>query len=623
MHMKKAMVESASYPVAPLKIPALHLNNMVSERQIEINLVRRLLHAALREALLPFYFEQGALHIPFTHSHKVIVIKEFTYSKIRAFILKGEIFLLNHGQTTPLNRLEDLITLLYDELKHKIDEEAWNRFLTEVYNSLRNYQLVSNYQQLSNQNLKAILSQLGYKTLIEYVDNHFSPQEQMLFFETWTVKAHPYHPCHKAKLGFDLTDFIHYSSELNRDISLPVAAVKRELFHLESETPAFDYPAWFSKNYPVEWQGYQAALESLALDPEYFYPIFVHPWQLNHVLKNMFADEIDQKDIIFLHHVTITTKASLSFRTLIAVENITRPHIKLPVAVQSTSALRTISAAAIENGPKFSKILRSILSIENNFDGHLEVAQESCGLHIKHPDLSVQKNFGIIYRDNPAQFIQSKQMPIVAASLFEDSPITEVPLFIELIHTAVGRTLSAATQYFSRYCEVILRGYLDLFLLYGIVLEGHQQNTIVVFEDFLPRSIIARDWGGIRVHLPTLKQAGFCYDAHPDSATVTHDLTEAFHKFNHSVTIMQLGELVLILSDYYQIDEAVFWKIIKENIAKRFQALKSQLNDTINQSIPKAFFEEDWQIKSLMQMRLSNLYNKYIYASVKNPLAEL
>lgn len=593
------------------------------EKKVEYQFIKRLIHAVLRESLLPFSLKDHCLYINLPHSRKQLRIEKVTQSKIRTFKMKGDIFVISDQKISPLRSVDTLLALLKTELESQTGNGQWQQFVLEIQNSLRNLKLVNEYSHRYKQNLRNTISQSGEKTLIEYVSNHLSHHEQILFFETWAFKAHPYHPCHKTKLGFTPSDYLKYSSEFDQNLALPLAAVKKDRIHLESENDNFNYNTWFSEIYPKQWASYKNELQKMNFSTDDFYPVFIHPWQYEHVLKKMLTADIANQHLIWMDQVTLDTKPSLSFRTVTSTEEKSQPHIKLPVAIQCTSALRTISAAAVENGPKFSKIFRAILKAENQFDEHFYVMQESYALRIQDADLEVQRNFATIYRDNPTQFVRDHQIPIVVAALFEKSPVTELPLFIELIHTALDHTLSSATEYFSRYCDIILRGYLDLFLIYGIGFEGHQQNTIVVFEDYFPRAVIARDLGGIRIHLPTLQKHGFDINAHPTSATVTVDLHEVTNKFAHTVIQYQLGELVLLLADYYQVDENIFWKIVKDKLHSRFEELKPKMEENQWIQIYKNLLSDDWQIKSLMRMRLNDLYNKNLYASVTNPLLDL
>jgi siderophore synthetase component len=135
--------------------------------------------------------------------------------------------------------------------------------------------------------------------------------------------------------------------------------------------------------------------------------------------------------------------------------------------------------------------------------------------------------------------------------------------------------------------------------------------------------MIARDFGGIRIHAPTLKQAGFTFNAYPESATVTEDEQEVTNKFLHTVIQYHLGEIILLLAEHHGVAETLFWKIVKKNLIERFHQLKETVQASRWQKTYQAILQQDWQIKSLLRMRLNNLYNKYIYIDLKNPLRDL
>jgi siderophore synthetase component len=230
---------------------------------------------------------------------------------------------------------------------------------------------------------------------------------------------------------------------------------------------------------------------------------------------------------------------------------------------------------------------------------------------------------GIIYRENPSTLVAPHETPLVIAALFEQSPITKKPLFIEIQQTATSDSVSGAEEYFEQYCRVVLEAYFDLFLIYGIALEGHQQNTIAVFDKYFPNYMIARDLGGVYVHAKTLRDCGFEYHAHPNSATITDDRQEVTNKFLHTVIQYHLGELVLLLAEYYQVPEGRFWKIVKTHLLQRFDSVKDRVAPERWNQEYHSIFSDDWQLKGLMRMRLNNVYTTYIYINLKNPLRDV
>ena len=474
-----------------------------------------------------------------------------------------------------------------------------------------------------NRTLEEDITKLNCKSLIEYIDLYYSTGDQSIFFERWASRGHPFHPCHKTKLGFDSNDYFKYSPEFNQDINLFLAAIDKSLMHVESEQCGLDYSKWFADQFSAEWQNFRKELKAKNLEESTYYPIFIHPWQYKNMITSLFKNLIEKNQLILLNDTATTTKASLSFRTMIVKNDSTKPHIKIPVAIHSTSAMRTNSPSSVENGPRISTILRKILKTEKQLSVHLKLAYESCSLHFNHVDNDIAKHLGIIYRKNPVDYLEKKQIPIVAAALYELSPVNQWPLFIELVSKAVGNTLANAMDYFDLYCQIVIHAYLDLFLVYGIALEGHQQNTIAVFDNYYPIFMIARDLSGSRIHLQTLRNKGFDFKPYPNSEIIVDHSLEVTNKFLHTVIHSHLGEIALLLAQYYQVDENIFWKIVKNNLIIRFQKLKNKTDPTRWQQEYKAIFDDNWQVKSLLSMRLDNLSKKYIYVTLENPLRDM
>lgn len=594
----------------------------VQSNNTEIDLIKRLLHALVREQLLPHSVEDNTLKISLKKSETAIIANDVISYQLGKFKIRGDVFLVVNKQAAIIKHVDDLLQEVHSELSDKLDSSQWQRFVAEIKNCNRNSELVDQHVSFYNQRLLNQIVASKCKTLIEFIKLHYSVNKQLTFFETWTTKGHPYHPCHKTRLGFDENAYIKFSPEFNQDIQLPLGAIKKSVAHVEHEQENMNYNDWFARQYPVMWINWLEELQKKSLPITEYYPIFIHPWQYENTLTKLFADLITNKNLIIFEHIQLKTHASLSFRTLIPHES-DLPHIKLPVAVHSTSAMRTISPASVHNGPMLSRMIRKILFTENNFAHHIKLAYESCGLHVKHDDADIAKHLGIIYRSNPTNLVAHNQMPIVVAGLFEESPVKKRPIFIELLQMVDATLVNDAKAYFNNYCKIVIRAYLDLFLIYGIALEGHQQNTIAVFENYYPKFMIARDLGGLRIHEPTLRQHGFEYQAHPDSVTLTEDDQEVTNKFLHTVIQYHLGELVLLLANHFQTDENEFWQIIKTNLIIRFNDIKEFVDENRWHKQYQAILKNDWEIKSLLRMRLSNVYNKYIYINLKNPLRDI
>ena len=113
---------------------------------------------------------------------------------------------------------------------------------------------------------------------------------------------------------------------------------------------------------------------------------------------------------------------------------------------------------------------------------------------------------------------------------------------------------SQILEYFRKYTQITFAACLDLYLLYGIALEAHQQNTLVVFKQNIPQRLLIRDLGGIRLHLPSFEAAGLHLPKDAFSLTFTNSQTISRRKFIHACLQSNTGELILQrLNSHYKI----------------------------------------------------------------------
>lgn len=584
----------------------------------ELCLIKRLIQACFMEKLFFCTIESTRLLLYFNKIDKKILVENVVFFCLNKLKITGNVYLLEESNKRIL-KLSEFLNLMYVELQEQIFPDKWERFLLEINNCLENDILVKQHAK----NIYKILADLIATTsMVEYISNQYAPAEQLIFFESWARQGHPYHPCHKTKLGFSAQEYQYYSPEFNADINILLAAIDKDLMRLESEFNDFNYCNWFAREYAPQWQGFCKSLCEQGYDPAHYYPIFIHAWQYQHIIKNRFQTLIDNKQLFIINNVSLLAKASLSFRTLMTVDP-TQAHIKLPVAVHSTSALRVISPTSVVNSPKLSKVLKGISQSAHAFTQYIKFAGDNIALQIKDEDSEVAKHLAIIYRENPLSLLEDAQLPIVVAALYENSAVSNLALFIELIHKAVGTTVIAAIAYFDNYVKIVIRGYLDLFLLYGIALEGHQQNTIAVFENYLPVYMIARDLGGLRIDMPTLQSQGFNFVPYPNSPIIVNDSMHATNKFIHAVMQHHIGEIILLLIEHYDIAESRCWKIVKNHIEAAFAELKDKMSHERWQQEYQAILVNDWQVKGLLRMRLEGIQNQYIFINLKNPLKDL
>jgi hypothetical protein len=243
--------------------------------------------------------------------------------------------------------------------------------------------------------------------------------------------GHPLHPCCRTRGGMSVADVLAYAPEHS-----PVIRLRR------LRVPA---GRWYGTAPPV---------------------LLAHPWQAARV-RDRYPWLADDGE-------TGPCRPLMSLRTVAPDGG--GPHVKTAVDVQMTSAVRTVSPAAVANGPVLSALL----------------AELTAGLPIS---VLEETAAGAVVVDGVPQrhlAFLTRQAPSLAAGE------TVVPL---AAYGASERLLSAVADpygWWGQLCNVLFAPLVTV-LDRGVALEAHGQNTLLVLRDGRPCRVLYRDLGGVRV----------------------------------------------------------------------------------------------------------------------------
>ena len=591
-----------------------------SINHIHTETLEKILQALLREQILDHLHEKDNLIFSLPRTKKQLVIEKLNLGTMDRYLGFRKVSLVTDKTTRNLDDPKYLIKLLSNEFEEQLKQDQWIKLELEIENHINNALFTYQKSFLLAKKIKNESKKLNIAGFLDWLESNSEIKNKQVYIEQWACQGHPLHPCSKTKLGFSLQDVIKYAPEFHSEVKLLLAAVNKNYVHIESLEAGENYSSWFSQTYPETWREFVKKLqdENLALDD--YIPLPIHPWQREHHIHKLFSDLIDSKIINIFEQVQIKATPTLSFRTLAPVRDVFAPHIKLPIAVQATSVFRTLGASSTVNTPRISKIMKQILEKENYFDHRINSVHEQHGLHLKNIDPDKAKHLTTIFRENPNLYLTPNENAIVVAALFEKSPITGLPLFIELMHQANYIDLNQAIEYFTHYCDLALGSYLDLYLLYGIALEGHQQNTLAVFENGKIKKFIARDLDGTSLHDESLKRHGINFDPYPNSANVeTKD--QVRKSLLHTTYQSHLGELVILLLKYFECEADLFWNVIKKVTEQRFLKLKSRMEPKEWEEEYQKILVSNWPCKALLRMRMLKDYNpEGLFFEINNPL---
>ncbi|AEV85259.1 hypothetical protein ACWT_4239 [Actinoplanes sp. SE50] len=247
--------------------------------------------------------------------------------------------------------------------------------------------------------------------------------------EQLDTDGHPRHPCCRTRAGMTVADVLAYAPEHR-----PVIRLRR------LRVPA---ERWHGTGQPV---------------------LYAHPWQAARLLRRYpwLTDAGPTRPM----------RPLMSLRTVAPVSG--GPHLKTAVDVQMTSAVRTVSPAAVHNGPILSEALTRLCA-----DLPIDIlAETEAGAVITEdgPD----RRLAHLIRRAPHLAPGETAVPLgVFATRFlhtVDDPYTWLTALTGILFTPLATLLSR-----------------------GVALEAHGQNTLVVLRDRHPVRILYRDLGGVRV----------------------------------------------------------------------------------------------------------------------------
>jgi staphyloferrin A synthase len=351
-----------------------------------------------------------------------------------------------------------------------------------------------------------------------------APPHDLADAEQSIVDGHPLHPCCRTRTGMTVGDVLAYAPEHRPTVALPVIAVP-----------------------PDRWTSTGAGLPPR---------LVMHPWQWARIRDEYpwLKDSGERR----------SARPLMSLRTLASAD----AHVKTAVTAGMTSATRTVSAAALHNGPVLSAFLEGAHG--------LEVLAERAGGAVL-VDGEPSRHLAMIVRDAPRLRANEQATPVAALTTKSD-PVT----------------------FLGRFAAILLPPLFAL-LERGVALEAHGQNLIAVTAYGRPQRLLYRDFGGVRVSPAALDRHGL--QAPPLRGDVPcDDPAELRAKVLASAVSTVLAGLVTHLARERGVEPDRLWAVVAPHCPGWVRRL-----DTL-------------PVKAMTAMRLAGTVDD-IWTTVPNPLA--
>ena len=600
------------------------------------NALRRLVRCLFAEkiidkGLLAFAPEGHGAWLPLWHRLALVYFNDLRAAPADTFINHGAITLIEpRGVRTAIETPDQLIDLLRECFDFSPSDEGVAGLKADMANSIDNDALARIYRDAWNANLRSLISSAGASGLVDYLRKQSSVRDAAVLLDQWgSLEGHPFYPTWKSKPDLSPEEVALLSPEFNAKVGVRIASLRADMAYMERMPHVHSHHEWFADNFPKLWKSWKERLNARQLDERDWLPLPIHSWHLEHYVTKEYAAEI-KEGILITEGVDVETLPTMSFRTMMPQLPEPAPFIKMPVALWLTSEQRSLQAKSIHMGPRISTVIKQILAAENGFDKTLDIFPEEVAFHYRHAvkrEDGPGRHLSVTYRANREAFERTDGLlPIIVASLFTNSPSSDRPLITELIEGDGPRPPSGVVEaFFRQYARVVTRPVIGIYLLYGIGLEAHQQNTSVLFSsDGMPKSLLIRDFGDGRTYAPLLFERGYelkPYVCPGILSTVFYEDIEPVRTFVlDACFVCHLHEVALLLTREYELASSCLWDILREETQSAFDAVKPRVSKAIWLEERKEFLEQPWLTRSVLRMHLLRYSDYRLQHNLPNPL---
>jgi siderophore synthetase component len=318
--------------------------------------------------------------------------------------------------------------------------------------------------------------------------------------------------------------------------------------------------------------------------------LLMHPWQVDHVLDG-YPGLVPVGEVV-------PARPLMSLRTLALVAE-PRRHVKTAVNVQMTSAVRTVSPAAIHNGPAVSALL---LALAPRTPALTVLPEVGAGAVLV--DGEPCRSLAVVHRTVPALGPTEVALPL--AVLAVPSAADGRAVAAEIVAEAYpGNPLAFVVE----LADLMLPALLTLLEL-GVALEAHGQNLLLVLRQGRPVRLLYRDVGGVRIsparlHRHGIEAPALWGDLESDDPAVLR--TKVFASAVSTV----LSEVVAVLARESGLDTDRAWQRIAAVVRGHPTADAAEL------------FAPTLPVKATTAMRLAADPLADVWTSLPNPMGGL
>ncbi|KAJ2561846.1 hypothetical protein GGH12_003642 [Coemansia sp. RSA 1822] len=437
-----------------------------------------------------------------------------------------------------------------------------------------------------------------------YAYMHRRPEPSILSstaieWEQSITEGHATHPMHRARYAEPPLDPVSPETDLF-SLQLAFIAVPRSKMQIEGMLEELMEPLYRHANVNPDAEdcASQYILDHVDRSQELIIP--AHPVHVPAILKLF--------DFVRVLPFSVPAAAQASIRTVCPEAFVPLGYdLKLPLGIKVSSALRTISPWSTFVGPRITQAIPKILQ-RAPVEGALLIAGEPASAVSNNPDFDIAKYLSCVIREDPEHICRPLgERVILAAALTDYSEDGESTV----IKQWKLKTVDQRREFLQSYADKLFDAFLPPILNHGFAFESHPQNSLLRIdaETGAIRGFIVRDFGGVKVHQETFKQStGATIEMLPDACTEAQTMYEVYDLAYHTLIQCQLHRLVRALGLHYHGNG---WAIVRQSFEQRVPS---------DHPLRQAWYQESFDLKCFITMKLDGLYRDYLYRKVANVL---
>ncbi|KAF3480786.1 uncharacterized protein GIQ15_06133 [Arthroderma uncinatum] len=286
-------------------------------------------------------------------------------------------------------------------------------------------------------------------------------------------------------------------------------------------------------------------------------------------------------------------------------------HLKLSLGCQLTSGLRLIGPWVASAGPIFSELLDKLLPPDLWLYKEIASATGAQAEYIKGGQLSC-----ILREDLEPRARSNNQALIMSGALAQRPLYRDNRSYAEILFAL--ETEEEKKSWFARYLACAFKIILTPLVRHGIGMEAHSQNLVarVCLRTKQVIGFAIRDFGGVKLHMPTLESQGFGIDPSRlarDGTAMTDKLEDVWSKVHHALLQNHIGNLISAMG----LDtNGVGWEIVREELATSL--LNDEHSGTAGREIYEYFMRETMPFKCFLKMKMEGKYRDCIDRDLPN-----